>query len=601
MDRRLELNLCQIGEVMTKLMTKLTDSINSLIMTKLLIIILSITNVSAQDLDFSLIGETSRAWQRPVNDVKEMKYGPSPADAMAYAVADISKLQTSDQPFQRYVWIPDGDKQKIAIMNYTINLAISKASVLIKPTIVADGRLMRWDLRSLAPKDDQYAILHALWEELAFEPYFHIVKTTAEALPTNAIQVKSLLEDPPGSIRFKIGDQLLYKSPSNEFFVFQDNNWQIKQLSIETQRVVSYGAHVGLEQGVILQGLSQSNAAVVRYDFLLVKVLSSIDGGMYYRFAGIERNPSSGTAQDAFLQSLGASTKLVEELRSDQRAAMFRSGVTGKPRRIDAFFGVGVRPGSGTGLITMTHDMSDNDVNPRSDPIRNLLNLNDQAREIIAEKPNGLHIFALFDGKGALQDEVPPNIAKDHTVPIPHTARLQVPISCIRCHGPDEGLKSFKNEVQMMLAGSLDVFGDVSSNEQIPDQLDRLAGLYAGDLNKPLRRARDDYNDAVFRVTNGMNVTQISTLVSDVYSDYIYKEIGAFEVCYELGYLVPKDEAIYYLNKIIPPLPNDIIGISPEDPIIGALKAGLKVNRLQFEQVYPDLAFRALQTRKNQK
>ena len=57
-------------------------------------------------------------------------------------------------------------------------------------------------------------------------------------------------------------------------------------------------------------------------------------------------------------------------------------------------------------------------------------------------------------------------------------------------------------------------------------------------------------------------------------------------------------DASKYLIQLLPPLPSDQLGISPEDPIIGALKSGLKVNRYQWEQVYPDAAFRALQTRK---
>jgi hypothetical protein len=532
--------------------------------------------------------------------VEEMQYGPTPMDAVALALADISTLPIEEQPFQRYVWIPDGDRDKIAVMNYAINLAISHASVLVQPVLVSEGRLMRWDLRRLAPRDGQYATLHALWEELAFEPYFHITKTTADALPIGAAQIESRFDDPPGSLRFQVGNQLFFKSPSNIFFKFQNNRWEKQEKEVEITRVVAYGSHVGLEQGVMLQGLSQSNAAVVRYDFLAVRALSTIDGGLYYKFAGIEANPAKGTAQDAFLQTLGADEELVAQLRSDQRAALFRSGVTGKPRRVDAFTGSGIRPGSGTGLITVTHDTADNDTDPRSDPIRNLLNLKDQAREIIAAKPNGLHIFALFDTNGALQDEVPPNIAIDHSVPAPHTGRIQCAISCIRCHGPEEGIKPFRNEVQTMLSGLLDVFGDLSSRDQIPDQLDRLAGLYAGDLNKPLQRARDDYTDAVFRATGGMSVPEVSSKLSDIYGDYVYREVDAFTACIELGFLVPRDNAVYYLNQILPPLQQDIVGISPEDPIIGALKAGLKVNRNQWEGVYADAAFRALQTRKIQ-
>ena len=556
--------------------------------------------VLAQEPDFSLIGPTSQAWQHPIPDVLEMAYSPSPSDAIAHAVIDIAMVLEADQPFQRYIWIPDGDKQKIAVINYAVNLAISKASTLVSPAIVADGRLVRWDIRSLAPQDNEYAILNVLWEDLAFEPYFHITNTTATSIPTNSVQVESLADDPPKSLRFKVGGELFYKSPSDEFYVLQNNVWEKKKPEIDAQKIAVYGAHTGLEQSVLLQGMTKSNAAIVRYDFFLFKVLSTIDGGMYYRFAGIEPKPAQGTAQEAFLQSLGTSQELVEQLRSDQRAAIFRSNVTGKPRRIDVFYGVNVRPSSGVGLITMTHDMGDDDVDHHSDPIRNLLSLKSQSHEVIATKSNGMHIFALFDSNGGLRNEVPSKIARDHMIPSPYTARLQAAIGCIRCHGPDEGLKPFKNEVQTMLSGLMDIFEDESSKDSIPNQLDRLAGLYAGDLEKPLRRGRDDYSDAVFLATGGMSIPQVSLKLSDIYGDYVYREIGAFEACHELGYLVPQDEADYYLNQILPPLQLNANGIGPEDPIIGALKSGLKINRYQWEQVYPDAAFRAFQTRKTQ-
>jgi hypothetical protein len=549
--------------------------------------------------DFQLVGEQSQVWQRNIQPTDDLKYGPTPADAINLAIADMGTLSDQDRPFQRYIWIPDGDDLKESLVNYAVNLAASRASIIVHPAVVADGRLLRYDLRALAPASKDYAQIHALWEQLAFEPYFHITKSNFDAIPVNATILDNRPDDPTGSIRYIMGDQLFFKGATGQVFSFNKGRWA-KQNEIPVQRIVTYGSHVGLEQGVMLQGLSKSNAAVVRYDFFIVKTLTSADGGMYYQFAGIEKEPSEGTAQEAFFNSLGASEQLVQQLRSDQRIAMFRSNVTGKPRRIDAFYGVSVRPGSGTGLITMTHDTVDNDVDPRSDPIRNLLNINDQAREVIAEKPNGMHIFALFDGEGALQDEVPPNIAVDHTVPQPYTRRIQSAISCIRCHGPDNGLKPFRNEVQIMLSGLLDAFGDTSSSSSVPDQLDRLAGLYAGDLQKPINRARDDYNDAVYRATGGMGVVEASAQLSNVFSDYIYTQIDAFRACYELGYLVPSDQAAYYLSQLLPPLPTDELGISPEDPVIGALKAGLKVNRLQWEQVYADAAFRVLQTRKSQ-
>jgi hypothetical protein len=560
--------------------------------------LLPFINLAPSKLSFMGQASSVKAWGKSFLKPTSISYGPTPADAIAYALADIQTVPALDRPFQRYIWVPDGDPAKIAAIKYSVNLAVSHSSILVYPAVVAEGKLVRWDLRRLVPNDNQYALLHALWEELQFEPYFHIAKSTQDVLPVGAIQQALQISDPPGSIRYKLNGQQFFKDNTNQLFQFINENWVRQQQSLQINRITAYGSHVGLDQATLLQSLTQSSASVIRYDYFLVRTLSTIDGGLYYKFAGIKASPSEGTAQDAFLRSLGADEKLVAKLRSDQRVALFRSNVTGKPRRIDAFYGVAVRPSSGTGLITVTHDMSDNDVDPRSDPIRNLLTINDQAREIIAAKPNGMHIFALFNGSGELQDEVPPNIAKDHTVPAPHTARLQSAISCIRCHGSDGGYKPFQNDVQTMLSGMMDVFGDLSSQQAVPNQLDRLAGLYSGDLAKPIRRARNDYSDTVFKATGGYSIESVSNTVSGIYSNYVYESVDAFKACYELGFLVPPEDASKYLIQLLPPLPSDQLGISPEDPIIGALKSGLKVNRYQWEQVYPDAAFRALQTRK---
>jgi len=543
----------------------------------------------------------------------ELTAAPHPRDAMAFALADMQTLPRASRPYQRYIWIPDGDRRKFSAMNYVVNTAVSRASSIIQPESVAGGRLMRYDLRRLAPREEHYAELHELWEKLAFEPYFHITKTTADALPPNAINIKSRINDPPGSMRFKVGNDIWFRSSTNVTYILEHGEWIQQKLNVKNVGLVPvYGAHVNPASGVMLQGMGQSNAMISRYDFFLVRVLTSIDGGLYYDFSGIrgiisraKKAGSKESDQDIVLRALGASQQIVENLRSDQRAAMFRSLVTGKARQLEFFQGQGVRPGAGTGLITITHDAFDNDTDPQRDPFRNLLEFKDRAREVIAERAgefgsNGLHLFVLFDSNGALQDEVPPNIAADHTIPTPHPRRLQSAISCIRCHGPDEGFKPFANEVQTMMKGQLDIFGDLSSKTTISEQLDRLSGLYSGDLDKPIRRARNDYTDAVYRATNGMQVPEVSLLVSNIYGDYVYDLVDPTQACLELGFVVPRNQAVYQINQILPKLNRDIIGISPEDPIIGALKAGLSINRLQWEQVYPDAAFRAMKTLESQ-
>jgi len=539
--------------------------------------------------DFNLIGDKEKTTVTLVS---------TPANAVAYALADIANVPETDRPFQRYIWIQDAHKDKIAAIKYMLNEVVSRASVIIYPKVIAKGQLIRVDLRILAPRKNDIAQLLKTWEKFNLDPYFHIIKLGKDALPADAVVIKSEKADPPGSTRFKSGKDTWYLSPAGNTYILSGGKWSKKSFKFKDQKISAPGAHTGLAQATMLRGLMQTSVPIVSHQYFIVKSTTTLGGGLYYEFIGIERNPDGKTAQEAFLEKLGASEERVAKLRSDQRAALFKSGVSGRPRRIDVFQGEGVRPDSGTGLITITHDIGEDQTDPAQDPIRNLLEFQDKARELIAERPNGLHYYALFDGDGGLQDSAPDDVVKDHTIPAPYPARLQPGISCIRCHGPPEGLQPFKNEVKLMLAGLLDVFDDLSSkNKNIPDTLERLAGLYSGDLAKPIRRGRNDYSDAVFKATGGYSVPKAAQAVSDIYGNYYYKDVDCYTALLELGYDVPKSKAVAYFNVFIPPLQPDVLGISPEDPMIGALRVGLKINRYQWEQIYADAAFRAMQAR----
>ncbi len=537
-------------------------------------------------------------------DPRLIKPAASPADAVAFALADIAVVSKNDQPFQRYIWVPDGNKENIGEVKYTLNL-VGRGTALYNPKVVAGGRLIRVDLRMLAPKSDNdnkdITEIIKIWEKYAFEPYFHVIRTTDEALPTNAKLIKSIDGDPEGSKRIEYENEKWYISPGGKSYQLIENDWVPKKLTFaKKQNVAAAGAHVGLDQHVMLQGLTQTNAPVVRYDWWVIKTVTVLEGGLYYEWIGAQKNAVNGkTDLRVFLDKFGAGEELAKGLRADQRAAMFKSRVTGRPRRIDVWRGQGVRPDSGTGIVSLTYDTKEGDITPDTDPFRSLLNLKAAAGELILEKSNGMHVFALFKlDDESLQDSAPDNVVKDHTIPVPHTARLEPAISCIRCHAPFDGWQPFQNEVKLLLAGGngggLNVFDDLDEKKSRQDILDRLAGLYSGDLTKTFRRGRDDYSDAVFQATDGMSVPKVGVTMASTFSRYRYTDVDALIACQELGYDVPRDKAVYYLNLILPPLNKDISGISPEDPILGALKMGLSVQRFQFEQVYADAALRAI-------
>ena len=58
-----------------------------------------IPEVVAQEPDFALVGPSrATVWQNPVQNVNTMLYGPTPADAIAYALADIGgQLTLADE------------------------------------------------------------------------------------------------------------------------------------------------------------------------------------------------------------------------------------------------------------------------------------------------------------------------------------------------------------------------------------------------------------------------------------------------------------------------------------------------------------------------
>lgn len=515
-----------------------------------------------------------------------------PRDAVQMAIADLTSIDEPSRQYMRYVWVPQPDIKYSAAVSFAVNSVISRVTTMINPDILYDGRLLRIDLRSYCPDSEELSEVIRIYDRLSADPYFHLVSSSYQ-VPAEAQIIKNV-SDPTGSIRFSHQGATWFLQ-RNDLFKIVNGGWvrqDIKSLS----NTPVFGTHVGLEQSSILLGLSRSQAVISRYDYFITKILSTLDGGLYYDLAGIKRNTPGKTAQEAVLESLGSSEARVKSLKSDQRAALFKSRVTGRSRRIDIFQGEGVAVSVGSGLITLTHDSKEGDTLAINDPIRNLLEFEDAARELIAEKPNGLHIFALFDGKGNLQDSAPDFVVKDHTIPAPHTARLQCAISCIRCHGPLEGYQPFDNEVQKMLSGLFDIYGDTSSRENVPETLSRLAGLYSGDLNKVLRRGRDDYSDASIRSTYGnYNVAQISIIISDIYEAYNYKEVDALTACKELGLSADADNAVKVLIDSVPPKLVLSNGVVPEDPIIAALKTGLRVNRFQWELVYADAALRSME------
>lgn len=499
---------------------------------------------------------------------------PTPLDAVRAAVDDLAAMPDTVREFQRYLFVPSQDDVDVAAVAFTLNAAVTRAAIPFRPAIVGGKMLVRFDLRKFARNADDLVALLKIFHDLAIvDPYFHVSET-------QQVQVKP------------------YKAADG-------NEYKFVNVS-----VVRPAVHLGDpgEEFLKLTGTISDSApgAILRADWFMVRALTATDGGIYYDLLGMERKPAKGTALDAYLGRFGLSLKIIDDLDSDARAAVFRSKVTGKPRRIDGFRGAKVKVTRGSGFIGYTNDIRDGDVRADQDPLRNLLNFTAAAHELIAERPNGYHEWTLWDAAGNLANSVPDDVASDHLQPAPYTKRLQPAISCIRCHGAFDGWQPVENDVRKMLrgqSGGLDVFDDLSNLQGgVDNTLLLLAGKYSGELDTtkdrpnpgaPLQIGRDTYAAAVFESTGGRHVPEVSTRVSEIYKNYQLDAVTPTIAARELGFQVDDEAATKTLQRLLPPLPATADGIHPEDPVLGALKAGLAVNRRQWEPVFSDAMVRS--------
>lgn len=562
-----------------------------------------------------------------------------PADAVALALADTAAAGGA-APYYRYVWVPSNDEDDVDAVDFAVATAMARGTTLTRGVRLGGARLLRYDLRLLAPQAKDLENLVETWERFEEdEPYFLVNSVpTPDALLPDTIVItaeKATAMRPTGAAgELKRGDRLpLHGEMTDKNGLWYETRYAgaaayvpaaaaekvEKEKEAAPKRV--FGPHLGAEAtGLVVACNSQ--VPVVRYDYFIRKILSTLDGGLYYEFRGIAASPDKAVSDlDFFLQTFaGVEIATVEKLRADQKAAVFRSGVTGKPRATLFFGGTQSRITVNQGLVVITQDIADADFDAAQDPLQNLIRHKFAGIELFLELPNGALAYALFtgdadgDGKytppeeGKLVRSVPDNIATDHGVPPPHTGRLQPAISCMRCHNTrrdgkaPEGWIEHPNDVTTLLQSGLDVFGERTDGQPNQDTTDRAAGLYTGDLEKPLGRARDDYAEAVFRLTGNpgtdqdSGVTLVTARTARTYAAYWYDMVTPETACRELGFTTTAEQAPALLRKILPPLPQDEIGVSPEDLRLGALKAGLPINRFQWEAVYADAAYRVLHT-----
>jgi len=448
-----------------------------------------------------------------------------PADELRAAVDDLdTRVAAELRPHVRYVTfyhLPPPERRRAgAVLSLVLN-SVSRADAIVRPKPVpdTDDRLWRFSLAD-------YRLPADVWELLAsHDPYFHVRTRVRVRGSGFGVQGSGLETSSPQP-------RTLNPEPRTEV-VFTDNG-------------------LDLALAARLRALTGSGGALLRGDYFLTQATTTLDGGVYYELAGI------ADTEEAFFTSIGLDTDSIDRLRADAGANMFRSLVTFKPRRV-------VRRQGPLGGAWHTYDTAA--ATPERDPIRNPFAFEYDAGEHIAAKRNGLHLYALFDRAGRRQASVPDNIAKDTSDP--HGSGIVAPmISCLRCHLED-GLRPVANDQRRLLDAGIEVF------TERPRDAERLAAFYFADLEKQLRRDREDFSQAVASATGGLSGAAASAALAELVNRYRNDLVDAPRAATELGVDAVSMRAAFRTSH---------------DPILSALAADIAVDRRQWEAAFAEAA-----------
>lgn len=574
------------------------------------------------------------AVQPPAALPPEVKRLPTINDALLVAVADKRTLPEIDQPFMRYVYIDEGGIEAAKLFAWEINI-VSRASVIHRPVPLGGGAVivLRIDLRLYAPRDQDLKDWIDIWEELEFEPLLSLLitrDTVKQLVFVEGQEIPTVRQRVTRKVKRKVTVAATKTKKASvktvTRTVTEDRDVPItKAKDIDLVRIV--GDHVDREAFDELSEATGSQAPLVSNSYFTRRALNTIqeDGlfkslysGLYFEFVGVKENKTGqGTDEDRWAEDhLGLGSvkagitvaQIYDRLRSDQRAAIWRSRITGKPRRID--FGHGPQGRGTQGNWAVTHDIRDKNVDIGNHAMFNLLELKDDAREAIWDKANGLHAYALFDGKGKLAREVPFDVAVNRQIPDPFTPRLQAGLGCISCHETqNDGWQGFTNDARELLG---DILGDTANaRKTIPDVRDRLLGLYGSsdlDVTKWLGRGRSDYAQATLAATGPFpgqgpqaNVVKVSgTKLWANYVNHVYKAVDARQFLRELGFDVEAKDAAKTLTVLLPPVEDLGAGV-PEDVRAIGLRRGQSINRSDADLFHGFAAARVLRTLESMK
>lgn len=579
----------------------------------------------------------------------EGKTCTSPQEAVRLAVDD---AETLDHPeVARYVWVPDWvpPQSGFSQVSFVANSTITRTSNIIRPESVASGRLVRIDLDRFAGSEASLLEILRLYEGLSTRDswFSERHKGIVTPAPRKPLGLDDLRDGDPceiqtggswgaGTLLRRDGDKFLVKSGSTTWRMSREFI-RAKEGAAPTEAGPSHhvkpARYLGTD-GERLSFLTNSSVPIMRLDEWVAFTFSTVNGGLYYELAGVEKDLAKTIARFAGADAAEKVLRQSEALRKAERihrasggersiydiageldaelskakALITESGVTGRQRLCLFVAGTATSPADGLQLVSVTYDISEDNVDPNADPQRNL-NVYEKYNggEAILGMQNGMLLYLVSDAQDRIIATVPDSVAHDFRARQVRsnaaTSRVFPGTSCANCHDFAEknwGWQPVVNDMAYDLQSVTRFLGDrddARKSDKIKE-LQRLAANYKADdiqLAEMLDRARLPYQKAVFLATNERSSRAVVQRLADSHWGYWYDAVSPVQAAIDLGYVLPKDDAQAMLLREIEPEQDILIeDLVREDIVFARLKAGKSVTPAQWRAIFTTVALRML-------
>lgn len=535
---------------------------------------------------YALMGRVDNLFAQEIGPENDPQAKPVPAvefthteiQGIGWAFEALLQYPESERPFIRLVYMPPwATEDWITALDYAVNSACGQGPQLVKADIHSGGWILAYNLRALAPKEEQTLRLAKVWDSIANrDSVFHIPSTN---LDKTAEKQNIVVLAPHLQAALAIAAKDMGKE--------KKEGKRIDELLID---------------------FTNSPGAIYPAEFLVEQLLTSVKG-KYPEFRQIEFRVKDKdvTPLENELRKHGFDVKRSRQLYANKSALIQVSDITGKNRIVETVPGLaGYRP------LVSTFDTNDARIRPDEAFVRNPLEFDTvfDAQEIFEPIENGLIAFLLTNNKGEFQRVAPPNVVADWRKPDGHTKELEMGMSCIVCHTPGDarGYLHVRNDFEKLINSGADYFGDnftyknglkISRQEALAIFIGRYSERI-DDENGILGRARQDYEKAILALypqdgkIRPNPVESLGETVRQIWHGYRYRKLDAQLVCLDMGIKLEKPEtAAKVLRSLIPATkPGET-----EDVLIPLLKNGLQIDRDAYNGIRPEIARRAVLTR----